>query len=109
MSEESKKKEYHLDFGSYYESNQENTILDISSSFYSNYAIIQTSNRDVYIDFLEMPGIKKDGKMNICAKRIMLPHAVAQKLAEVILTNLEKSYKDGNIEQYQPSKSDSES
>lgn len=33
-------------------------ILDIASSHYSNLAYVQVTHRDVYIDFLEMRGLK---------------------------------------------------
>jgi hypothetical protein len=97
-----------IDFSKDYDINQGNILLDISDAFYSNYAIIQISNRDVYIDFLELPGIKKEGRMTVSGKRILLPHAVAQKLAEVIIANLENSYKTGKLEQYKPSEEESE-
>jgi hypothetical protein len=102
MQEEPKIIQTKYDFTEEYRMDQASTVLNIIDSFYSNFAIIQTSNRDVYIDFLELPGIKKEGETIVSGKRILLSHGVAQKLAEVILSSLEKTYKEGNIEQYNP-------
>lgn len=103
-----KKIESRIDFSKYYEFEPNKVELNILDSFYSNYAIIQTSNRDVYIDFLELPGVTREGKMTVSGKRILIPHGVAQKMAEVILSNLEKSYKDGKLEQYKPPQDENE-
>jgi len=76
---------------------------DISYSTYSNLAYIQVTHRDVYIDFLEMPGIKReDGKMHVDGTRVFMSHAAAQKLAEALNGILEKVYSEGGMENYCP-------
>jgi len=60
------------------------------------------SNRDVSIDFIELPGVKKEDKTIINAIRIKLPHSVAQNLAGLLIGLLEKAYQEGQIEQYKP-------
>jgi len=52
-----------VDLGEIYKFESKDIIPDISIVRYSNLAYIQLTHRDVYIDFLEMPGIKKDGKV----------------------------------------------
>jgi hypothetical protein len=74
--------------------------LDIASSHYSNLAYVQVTHRDVYIDFLEMPGTKRDGKMAVKGVRIYMSHPAAKRLAEVLGGILEEgraaSVDDGN-------------
>lgn len=78
---------------------------DISYSTYSNLAYIQVTQRDVYIDFLEMPGIRReDGKMHINGTRVYMSHAAAQKLSEALNGILNKVYSEGGMESYSPSK-----
>ena len=58
-----------IDISEMYKYNTKDLMTDISSSAYSNLEYVQATHRDLYIkdlyiDFLEMPGIKKDdGKM----------------------------------------------
>lgn len=74
---------------------------DIALTQYSNHTFIQVTERDVYLDFLQMPGIKKpDGKMAVPTVRIYLTHASALSLAEVLFGILEKVDKDGRMETY---------
>ena len=68
-------------------------VTDISVSRYSNLAYIQVSPRDVCIDFLEMPGIRKNGKTVVGGARIHMSHEAARKLAEVLGDALEKARK----------------
>ncbi|MHB8119847.1 MAG: DUF3467 domain-containing protein [Methanothrix sp.] len=91
-----------FDIEKLYKTDQNSIILNISESFYSNYARINVSNRDVNIDFIEMPGVKKEDKIVINAIRIKLPHSVAQNLAGLLIGLLEKAYNGGNMEQYKP-------
>jgi hypothetical protein len=66
---------------------------EITVSRYSNLAYIQVSPRDVCIDFLEMPGIRKAGKMVVGGARIYMSHDSARKLAETLGGVLEKARK----------------
>jgi len=65
-----------IDISEMYKYNTKDLMTDISSSAYSNLAYVQATHRDLYIDFLEMPGIKKDdGKMHIKGTRIYMSHS----------------------------------
>jgi hypothetical protein len=68
--------------------------------------MIQVTDRDVYIDFLSMPGIKKDGKMVLRGTRIFMPHSSAQTLAESLGKTLEIVNKDGRMTTCTPQKSE---
>jgi len=85
-----------------YESGKGEAYIDIMDDFYSNIANIQVSNTDVLIDFLVLPGINKDGKVCVRGKRVHIPHSTAQRLAEILINSLEKSYKNNQMETYLP-------
>ncbi|MCQ1537852.1 DUF3467 domain-containing protein [Methanocalculus taiwanensis] len=94
-----------LDLSRLYTFNQEDPVIDISSSAYSNLAYVQASHRDISIDFLEMPGIRgEDGRMKIKGTRIFMSHSAAQKLASAIPEILEKLHSEGRMEAYTPQK-----
>ncbi len=67
---------------------------DITHSSYSNLAYVQVTHRDVFIDFLEMPGIRRDDRMRVNGTRVYMSHAAAQKLAEALSGILDKVYKE---------------
>lgn len=73
---------------------------DISIVRYSNMAYIQVTGRDVYIDFLEMPGIKKEGKVLLNGTRIYMSFVAAKSLAEALLEVLEQVHSGGRMEKY---------
>lgn len=103
-------KEITVDLNDLYKIEPGNTILNMSESFYSNLAVANVSNADIRIDFLQVPGINKDGKSIIDARRIVLSHGVAQRLAEILINTLEKAYESGKMDQYIPAdNSDEES
>lgn len=91
-----------LDFGRMYQFRPEEMCPDVRASAYANVSYITCTNRDVFIDFLEMPGVKKDGKMMIPATRIYLSHSAAQQLAAKLGEILEGSYQRGEMEFYEP-------
>ena len=93
-----------LDIGKCYQFKQENFEIDVTTVRYSNNSFIQVMGQDVFIDFLEIPGVKKDGKMVANATRIFMTHVQAKRLAETLGNVLESSYKAGRIETYQSSK-----
>jgi len=78
----------------------EDLVADIRATAYSNLAFIQVTHRDVFIDFFEMPGTKKDGKMVMPGTRVFMSYAAAQRLSEALTGILEKAHKDGGMEQY---------
>jgi len=106
MAENTKKKGTELmtiDIGEMYKYQKEDLMTDISTSAYSNLAYVQATHRDIYIDFLEMPGIKKDdGKMHIKGTRIYMSHSAAQKLSKAILGILKTVHSEGGMETYLP-------
>jgi len=91
-----------LDIGRMYEFNPNEMTPDIRTSAYSNVAFITCSNRDVFIDFLELPGIKKDEKMMVHGTRVYMSHAAAQQLALRLAQILEGSFQRGEMESYDP-------
>jgi hypothetical protein len=52
---------------------------------YSNEQFTQFTGRDMFIDFLELPGYKEEGIQTIHAIRIYLSHDTAKSLAEGIM------------------------
>lgn len=92
-----------FDISELYAYNPEDLMTDISATAYSNLAYVQATHRDIAIDFLEMPGIKKaDGKMHIEGTRIYMSHSAAQKLSEAIADILSQVHVDGGMEVYRP-------
>jgi|AGTN01.2.fsa_nt_gi hypothetical protein len=58
---------------------------------YSNDQYTQVTARDLYIDFLELPGYKEDGTQTIHAVRIYMSRDTAKTMAEGVLRLLEES------------------
>jgi mRNA-degrading endonuclease HigB of HigAB toxin-antitoxin module len=56
-----------------YKIGNEDVSLDISTTYYSNIAYVQVHSRDVYVDFMQIPGTIKGGTMTINATRIIMP------------------------------------
>jgi len=97
--DETSTKELTIDLRELYEYTAKDLQVDITTVKYSNLSWVQVSPRDVQLDFLEMPGIKKDGKMMVNGTRIYMSHAVAQKLSEVLGNVLKHVHSRGDIEQ----------
>jgi hypothetical protein len=91
-----------IDISKMYQFRPDEMIPDIRASSYSNVSYITCTNRDVFIDFLEMPGIKKDGRMMIPGTRVYMSHSAAQQLAAKLAEVLEGSYQRGEMEFFQP-------
>ncbi len=89
-----------IDIQKMYSFESKDIVPDISIVRYSNFAYIQATPRDVYIDFLEMPGIKKDGKVLANGTRIYMSHVAAQRLAEALSGVLEQVHSRGEMEIY---------
>ena len=92
-------KELTINIGELYKFDAKDLQLNITEVRYSNLAWIQLSPRDVMIDFLEMPGVKKDEKMAVNGIRIYMPHTVAEKLSKVLGNVLKQVQNKGEIEQ----------
>jgi fido (protein-threonine AMPylation protein) len=91
-----------VDLAELYQFKPEDLIADIKDSTYSNLAFIQVTHRDVFIDFFEMPGMKREGKMVMPGRRVYMSFAAAQRLSEALSGILEKAHKDGEMENYIP-------
>ena len=89
-----------IDLANLYKFEPEDLVTDIRTTAYSNLAFIQVTHRDVFIDFFEMPGTKKDGKMVMPGTRVYMSFAAAQRLSEALTGILEKAHRDGGMEQY---------
>lgn len=72
--------------------------LNITAEHYSNISYIQTTPRDLSIDFLILPDVPKDGKRTINGIRVHLTYVAAQKLATTLLDLITKNQVSGTIE-----------
>ena len=102
MGEEQKDRATAVDLRELYRIEPEELQLDITHSSYSNLAYVQVAHRDVCIDFLEMPGLRRDGRALINGTRIYMSHAAAQKLAEALSGILERVHTEEGMEKYAP-------
>ncbi|MDO8874019.1 MAG: DUF3467 domain-containing protein [Methanoregula sp.] len=91
-----------IDVGALYDFKVKDLELNLTDEYYSNTAFVQITQRDVRIDFLRMPGIKKDGKMVVNGVRVFMTHAAAQKMSLAIGATLKKVHSDGELENYNP-------
>jgi len=91
------KKSMRINILDMYETRPEDLILDISATHYSNIAYIQVAERDVILDFLALPGTKKEGKTVVNGVRVYMSHVAAQSLVERLGKLIENAYNEGNI------------
>ncbi len=91
-----------IDFRDLYKIDPEKLSIDIGVTWYSNLAYIQVTPRDVTIDFLQMPGVKRDGRDIVEATRVYLTHAAAQKMIRSLEALLERVHRDGAMELFSP-------
>ena len=102
MNEKDKKKlDINILLREMYKFEPEDLVPDISIVRYSNLAYVQITPRDVTIDFLEMPGVKKEDKVLINGTRIYLSFTAAKRLSEALGKTLEEVHKQGAMEKYQ--------
>ncbi|HQN75467.1 MAG TPA: DUF3467 domain-containing protein [Methanomassiliicoccales archaeon] len=81
-----------------YNHDQDDVELNIYSESYSNISYIQTTPRDISIDFLILPDVPKDGKRTINGIRVHLTHVAAQRLAMTLNDLIAKNLESGTIE-----------
>ncbi len=98
---EKKSSNVQIDLNEIYKFESEDIEIDIINEEYSNLAYIQVGNRDLRIDFLKMPGVKKEGKQKVEGTRIHMSHAAAQKMARKLIDILQKSYSERGFEEYE--------
>lgn len=88
-----------IDLKKSYEFEGKDIVPDINATRYSNLAYIQVTPRDLYIDFLEMPGVKRDGRMVVSGVRVYMSHVAGQRLSEVLGRTISQVSEKGKIEQ----------
>lgn len=88
-----------VDLRKIYEFEGRDVTLDINETRYSNLAYIQVTPRDLYIDFLEMPGVKREGRMVARGVRIYMSHVAGQRLSQALGRTLTEVIDKGKIEQ----------
>lgn len=91
-----------IDLSKLYSYNHDEAEVCIDNTIYANLSYVQLSHRDVYIDFLKMPGIIENKKQIIYGTRVYLTHSAAQQLAVVLSTLLKQIHEAGEMEFYQP-------
>jgi hypothetical protein len=92
-----------VDLSDLYKFNTQDLSINISDEIYSNLSYMQVTHRDVYIDFLAMPGTKREGLQIVNGVRVFMSHVAAQKLAETLGQLLSDVHKKGAMETYSPS------
>ncbi len=104
VEEESEEKESvstTIDLNEVYKFDPEDLEIQIEKETYSNLAYIQVGHRDIHIDFLKMPGTKKEGDQEVKGTRVYMSHAAAQKMAKKLMGILEDSYHKTPFEEYE--------
>lgn len=91
-----------VDLSSSYNIESSPTVTDIERVHYSNLATVNVSHRDVFVDFLQIPGFKREDTTHLPGVRVFMSYASAQKLAEALSMVLEKVHADGGMEEYRP-------
>ena len=88
-----------VDLGKIYEFDAKDMETEVNTTRYSNLAYIQVTPRDVFIDFLEMPGVKKDGRMVVSGVRIYMSHVAGQRLSEALGRTISEVIEKGRVEE----------
>lgn len=88
-----------VDLRRIYEFDGKDIVTDIDTTKYSNLAYIQVTPRDLYIDFLAMPGVKKDGRMVVSGVRVYMSHVAGQRLSEALGRTISEVVEKGRVEE----------
>jgi len=99
-----KDQELSFDLGKCYQFKPDDFEIDVTSVHYSNNSFIQVMNQDIFVDFMQIPGVKKEGKMVASATRIYMTHVQAAKLARSLQSVLQSTHEAGRMETYPPKK-----
>lgn len=100
VSEPSRKISVKVDLTELYKVEPSDLVLEIAEEHYSNLAVIQATQGDVYIDFLPMPGVMKDGKRVLKGTRVFMSHSAAKNLADTLGRILENVNQEGGMDTY---------
>jgi hypothetical protein len=95
-----------FDLKEMYRFDPKEAVPEITTVRYSNLAYIQVTPRDVYIDFLEMPGVKREGRAVVNGTRVYMSFVAARRLSEVLKDILERARATGAMEEYGPSETE---
>jgi hypothetical protein len=74
------------------------TRADVALNWYSNFAFVSAGPRDLWIDFLQVPGIPQQGQTVVPTCRVYLSHVAAEKLAQALLQVLRDAAAGGRLE-----------
>ena len=96
--EEKEKAKVTIDISKLFKLDPDEIKLDVDHVHYSNVAYIQVNQRDVQVDFLQLPGIPKENGTMAKTTRIYLSHISAKRLAETLLQTLKNASEGGQIE-----------
>jgi len=72
--------------------------VNIRGSYYANLAFVQVSPRDVFIDFIQAPGLPAGDEILVDVTRIYLSAPAAKSLATVLANLVENLRKSGQFE-----------
>jgi hypothetical protein len=91
-----------FDITEMYRLDPKEAVPDITVVRYSNMAYVQVTPRDVFIDFLEMPGVRREGRVAVNGTRVYMSFVAASRLSEVLAGILEQVHGRGAMEEYAP-------
>jgi hypothetical protein len=95
-----------IDIAELYDQTGCSTRINVTYTKHSNIAYINVGNRDVHIDFLELPGVRTENEVLIDTTRVYMSHSAAQKLAAALQNVLKAAHSKGGMEVYEPEESD---
>lgn len=72
--------------------------MSVKESRYANLAFVQVSPRDVFIDFIQAPGLPDGDEIRVDVTRIYLSPPAAKSLADVLSDLVAKLQKAGQFE-----------
>ncbi|MCM1987754.1 DUF3467 domain-containing protein [Methanococcoides seepicolus] len=98
--EEEEKVTGQADINKLYDTSDIPSRINVTHTKYSNLASINVANRDVHIDFLELPGVRMENELLINATRVYMSHAAAQKFAKALQNVLDDVHSQGIMEMY---------
>jgi hypothetical protein len=87
-----------IDLNSYYQYDFSKMKINVVNQTYSNLAWITVSGRDVFIDFMAMPGVLVDGIPVINATRVFMSPPAAAKLAEALMKTVDEANSNKGFE-----------
>lgn len=82
----------------YYRSDLSKLEIKIEGEHYSNIGFINLAGRDVFIDFVKLPGIVENGVPVARGIRVYMPYPAAQRLVEVLSKSISDAEKNHGIE-----------